>query len=327
MQRRDLWFGLMAAMAAAGCGGATKAATPGNRGGGEAVDLATLADAARPVIVAHGQPYLYLEFVEPWGADGEPTAVIPSCWSDGSEEACPATVPAPADVVARLPTPPATLTVVTPTGLCQATVGPVELVDTHGCEPSGTYAARLTGCGTAVAPIGFAATDVPTLAWRPVTSVAPTPLPASAAALTDPLLRELATTWLAMPGMNHGQRHDATSTVVEVDAGRERFSTLMVTVLQGDSADQCDWEVAGQHAVGLRRGDQLIPVEVPDIWDGVLTHDGRVVAVVTDAPFRVVAQTVDDAGKLGPLLDVHVWSDNEECTQQSWSGIEYPCGL
>ena len=120
---------------AAACHGGGTAA-PGNRGGGAEppADLLTRAkDAARPIFVRDGVPYLWLHAIQPYADEPEWTPDLPACTDD--DAGCWQTVPAPAERTAAFGPLPASLTVITAKGTCVAKVEPIVIVNTSGCDP------------------------------------------------------------------------------------------------------------------------------------------------------------------------------------------------
>ena len=336
-------------LAAAACHGGG-AASPGNRGSGGGEPPADLlsrhATAMRPVLIEGGKPYLWLHLIQPYGDTPEEAPPAPACAEENID--CWKTMPAPADKAAAFGALPATVTVLTAEGPCTAKVEPVVIVNTAGCEPSMTYAAPLTGCAAVIAPVAFTGPDVDRdLRWLPAPPVKMAPL-TDAAAIKDPVQRRYVEGWLAS-GSLAGTRRDGRTGVVSVDAGDEALTTVVAGALVGDSDDECELNAAGEQALGLRRGDdftELKLTEGPELdgyvvsvteWDGAIAWRGQVVGVVSGRPPRVMVHDVgaaavpsapapDDSGGAMPLFIEHVWWDNEECTQGTWSGVEYPCG-
>ena len=335
MRLASCWFVLLAAAACHGGG----AASPGNRGSGGGEPPADLlsrhATAMRPVLIEGGKPYLWLHLIQPYGDTPEEAPPAPACAEENID--CWKTMPAPADKAAAFGALPATVTVLTAQGTCAAKVEPVVIVNTSGCEPSMTYAAPLTGCGDALAPVAFTAADVATdLRWLPAPPVKMAPL-TDAAAIKDPVQRRYVEGWLAS-GSLAGTRRDGRTGVVSVDAGDEALTTVVAGALVGDSDDECELNAAGEQALGLRRGDdftELKLTEGPELdgyvvsvteWDGAIAWRGRVVGVVSGRPRQVMVHAVGPAAAATPLFVETIWWDNEECTQGTWSGVEYPCG-
>ena len=151
-----------------------------------------------------------------------------------------------------------------PDGTCAATVGPMTIVNTSGCERSMTFAAPLTGCGDDVAPIAFAGGDLPAeLRWHPVPGVAAVDVPADLGTIADPLQRQAMVSWLDDPEFAAGARHRTRMTKVDVDVGAEALITLVGAALVGDDPDQCQWTTPVREVVGVRRGDKLTELEIP----------------------------------------------------------------
>lgn len=336
MRLASCWFVLLAAAACHGGG----AASPGNRGSGGGEPPADLlsrhAGAMRPVLIEGGKPYLWLHTIQPYGDTPEEAPPPPACAEENID--CWKTMPAPADKAAAFGALPVTLTVLTAQGTCTAKVEPVVIVNTAGCEPSMTYAAPLTGCGDAVAPVAFTAADVATeLRWLPAPPVKMAALPNDAAAIADPVQRRYVAGWLAS-GNLAGTRRDGRTGVVSIDAGDEALTTVVAGALVGDSDDECELNVADEQVLGLRRGDaftELALTEGPEVdgyvsrvteWDGAIAWRGKVVGVVSGRPRSVMVHAVGAGAAPTPLFDQNIWWDNEECTQGTWSGVEYPCG-
>ena len=326
-------------VAAAACHGGG-AASPGNRSGGGGAPPADLltrhASAMRPVIKEGGKPYLWVHAIEPFGDAPEAAPAAPACAEENID--CWKTMPAPADKVAALGALPATVTVLTAQGTCTAKVEPVVIVNTSGCEPSMTYAAPLAGCGDALAPVAFTAADVAAeLRWLPAPPVKSAALPADLATVKDPVLRQYVDRWLATEAFA-APRHEARTALVSIDAGEEALTSVVLGALLGDSEEQCEWSSAEEHALGLRRGDQLTELTLTDgpevdgyvarvtEWDGAIAWRGRVVGVVSGWPRQVMVHAVGPGAPTTSLFTANVWWDNEECTQGTWSGVEYPCG-
>lgn len=133
--------------------------------------------------------------------------------------------------------------------------------------------------------------------------------------------------WLDDPEFAAGARHETRMTKVALDVGAEALTTLIGAALVGDDADECQWTTPTRDVVGVRRGDALTKLDLPTIWDGALAWRGRVVGVVSGLPTDVVVVAVGADGQLAPVIAQTIWSDNPECLMQSWSGVEYPCGL
>ncbi|MBK9035534.1 MAG: hypothetical protein IPL61_30470 [Myxococcales bacterium] len=314
-------------------------AAPGNRSGGAeppADLLSRHAGAMRPVLVEDGKPYLWLHMIQPYGDTPDEAPPAPACAEENTD--CWKTMPAPADKAAALGPLPATVTVLTAKGTCVAKVEPVVIVNTSGCEPSMTYAAPLTGCDDAIAPVAFTAADVANdLRWLPAPPVKMAALPADAAALTDLVQRRYVAGWLAA-GNLAGTRRDGRTGVVSVDAGAEALTTVVAGALVGDSADECELNAADEQVLGLRRGDdftELALTEGPEVdgyvarvteWDGAIAWRDRVVGVISGRPRQVMVHAVGPGTPSTPLFTETIWWDNEECTQGTWSGVEYPCG-
>lgn len=318
------------------CGGGSRA--PGTPTGGEppADVLSRHAGGLRPVIFEHGVPYLWLALVDRSGEPPVDGPELPDCIVDDLD--CWKTLPAPADQLATFGPLPTTVTVVTPDGTCTAKVEPAVVVNTSGCEPAMTYGAPLTGCGAALAPVAFTAAEVAAeLRWLPAPPVKMAPLPADLTAIADPVQRRYLEGWLTSSSLA-GTRRDARTGVVAVDAGAEALTTVVAGALVGDSADECELAAADEQVLGLRRGDgftELALTEGPEVdgyvarvteWDGALAWRGRVVGVVSGSPRSVMVHAVGAGAAPTPLFDQTVWWDNEECTQGTWSGVEYPCG-
>jgi len=290
-------------------------------------DLLTRAPAAqRSVVTRDGQAYLFLSQVRSYDEDPESVALA-ACWNEpGRDHPCPAVTAVPPAVAATYADRPKTLMVVGEDGPCVATVGEVQFVDTTGCEPSGMVAAPLTGCDGDLAPVGRIDRGFDAdLRWQTAPVIDPVPLFADPAALPDPQHRALVTAWLAdLAG--EGAPHEGRTARVTLDAGAEALESFVAGYLVGDSADQCEWNVGTLAEVGLRRGDRFTPLEIPEQWDGALTWRGRVVGVVSGAPRDIVLHAIGPDARVAQAYDDTVWWDNEECTQGSWVGIEYPCG-
>lgn len=329
---------LLATLAAA-CGGASSGVVGNHPAAPEisAAQLIGLAPAARPVFVAHQTAYLWLHLVAMSDDPLAPSATLPDC-PDVNDRACWKAVPAEADRAAQLGALPPTVTVVTPRGTCVATVGAAKLVNTSGCDQSLTYGAELSGCGTDVAPVGFVGGDVPSdLRWLPTPPIKTAALPADPATLTDPVQRRYVTSWLGT-GSLAGTRRDGHTAVVAVDAGAEALTTIVAGALVGDSADECELNAAEDEVLGLRRGDQFTELALtagPEVdgyvehvttWDGALARGGRVVGVVSGGPRQVMLHAIGAGAAPTPLFTETIWWDNEECTQGTWSGVEFPCG-
>ena len=288
--------------------------------------LRAAAAGARALFVRHGVPYLWLDRTQGFGEPADGAPAMPACVEQ--DPACWKTLPADPAQVARLGAPPATIVLITPTGTCTATVGPVAVVNTSGCEPSFAYAAPLTGCGGDVAPVGFAGAELPgDLRWSTRPAVAPVDVPADPAQLADPVQRRLVTGWLAEPAFTSGPRHQTRTTRVRADAGDEALETILAAALVGADEDQCQWQIPQRETVGIRRGDQLTALALEPVWNGVLTWRGRVAAVVSGLPTEVKVTAIGPDGALSAVLAQEIWWDNEECLQESWTGVEYPCGL
>lgn len=339
MIQRDMraaWPSLFVVIAACH-GGSTTA--PGNRSGGETPPadlLSKHAGAMRPVITEDGKPYLWLHMIEPFGDQPEEAPAAPACAEENID--CWKTMPAPADKAAAFGPLPATVTVLTAQGACTAKVEPVVIVNTSGCEPSMTYAAPLSGCAPAIAPVAFTGPDVATdLRWLPTPPVKMAALPDDAAAITDPVQRRYVAGWLTSGNLT-GKRRDGRTGVVSVDAGAEALATVVAGALVGDTTEECELNAATEEVLGLRRGDEfteLALTEGPEVdgyvlrvteWDGAIAWRGRVVGVVSGWPRSVMVHAIGAGAAPTPLYDQTIWWDNEECTQGNWSGVEYPCG-
>ncbi|MEZ4365049.1 MAG: hypothetical protein R2939_02035 [Kofleriaceae bacterium] len=317
------------------CGGTpAQPQGPGNTGTAARGDLLAV-DAAgwRAVVERGGAPYLALriiEFTDPVELD--PSLTLPACWNTGGIDAfdgpaCTMPVPAGSPLLAEVAALPATLTVITETGTCTATVGAPVALDSHGCEPSTMIVAPLTGCAGPLARVGHTGALDGELRWLPAQVVEEAEYADDAAAIRDPLHRAQLTTWIAAEPLAGATLRGARTLRASVDAGNERFESILAGYLIGDDdADECTWETGRLELVGLRHGDELTPVAVEADWDGVLAWRGNVVGVVTGGDRDVELHDLSVPGEDGKRFAQTVWWDNEECTQGGWAYLEYPCG-
>jgi hypothetical protein len=334
--RRAACSSLFVVIAACHGGSAT---TPGNRSGGEAPPADVLsrhAGAMRPVIMEDGKPYLWLRLMEPFSDEADQAAAMPTCAEQDRD--CWHAMPAPDDKATAFAPLPATVTVLTAQGACTAQVGSVMIVNTSGCDLSITYAAPLTGCGDALGPVAFAAADVATdLRWLPTPPVKMAALPSDAASIKDPVQRRYVERWLA--SSLAGKRRDGATGLVAVDAGGEALATVVAGAVVGDNPDECELSAVTEEALGLRRGDEFTELHLSDApevdgyvrhvteWDGAIAWRGRIVGVVSGGPRDLVIHAIGPGAAPTPIYNQSIWWDNEECTQGTWSGVEYPCGL
>lgn len=317
---------VLAALAGSACGGkaAARHAAPADI---PAELLTRAADGQRAVVGHDGVVYLFMRQASPLGDEGATAIALPDCWTSGDDPAsCAKTEPVPADAVALLGAPPATVTVIGVDGPCTATVGTPVLVNTSGCEPSAMVAAPLSGCPVEVAPIARVdgAFDRE-LRWRPAPAVSAVPLFVDPAQLADPVHRAAVTGWLAEAELKAGTPREGLTARVRVDAGAEALESVVASFLVGDG-DECSWSPGARAQVGLRRGEVLAPLAVPAEWDGALIWRGRVVGVASGLPRDVTLHAVGPDGSTTVAFEASVWWDNEECTQGGWAHVEYPCG-
>lgn len=276
-----------------------------------------------------GEPYLFVSFAYGYESASEAGVPVPECWASNAwGEGCPRSLPASAAMNASSPPGPVSVQVIGTAGPCDARVGELVVLDTHGCEPSMTIARRLSGCTGPVASVGrIAGVFDPEL--RYVVAGEPNNArvvdAASAASLGDTMHRARVVGFLGAPDVTGGRVEDGIATHVMVDAGAEWLETSAATFLVAMNAEQCGQTLARAHTTGIRRGETFVPLAFAHDWEGVIAWRGRVVGIVAGAPHVAGLTAVATDGTVSEVYVERMWSDNEECGS-GWAALEHPCG-